>query len=133
MSLVEVKAQLPTEQLLEAIGQLNQTELDEFVRQVITLRAKRQAPSLSKTETELLQRINQGIPARVKKRAEVLIAKRQKETLTAQEHAELIQLTEQIEELEAERVTHLAELARLRQVPLGELLTQLGIQPPDYA
>lgn len=133
MSLLEVKAQLPTEQLLEAIGQLNQTELDEFVRQVITLRAKRQAPSLSKTETELLQRINQGIPARAKKRAEVLIAKRQNETLTAQEHAELIQLTEQIEELEAERVTHLAELARLRQVPLGELLTQLGIQPPDYA
>jgi hypothetical protein len=65
MSLVEIKAQLPTEQLLEAIEQLDQTELDEFVHRVIALRAKRQAPSLSKSESELLQRINQGIPVEI--------------------------------------------------------------------
>jgi hypothetical protein len=133
MSLVEVKAQLPTEQLLEAIEQLDQTELDDFVYRVIALRAKRQAPSLSESESELLQRINQGIPVEMQKRYNELIAKRQEETLGPQEYDELIDLTHRVEKLEAERVADLIELARLRQVSLDELLDQLGIHTPTYA
>jgi hypothetical protein len=133
MSLVEVKAQLPTEQLLEAIEQLDQVELDEFVSRVIALRAKRQAPSLSKSESELLQRINQGIPVEIQKRYNELIAKRQEETLEPQEYDELISLTHKVEKLEAKRVADLIELARLRQVSLDELLAQLGIHTPTYA
>ena len=133
MSLVEIKAQLPTEQLLEAIEQLDQAELDDFVHRVIALRAKRQAPSLSKSESELLQRINQGIPVGMQKRYNELIAKRKEETLEPQEYGELLDLTDQVEELEAERVADLVELARLRQVSLDTLMTQLGIHAPTYA
>jgi hypothetical protein len=54
--------QASTEQLLNAIAQMPSTELEVFVEQVLKLRAQRQAPSLSSTESELLLKINQGIP-----------------------------------------------------------------------
>ena len=133
MSFVQVRAQLPTEELLEAVNQLDQTELDDFVHRVIALRAKRQASSLPKAESELLQRVNQGVPVGIQKRYDNLIAKRQKEILTQQEYDELIRLTQQVEKLEAERMHDLAELACLRQVSLDELFVQLGIETPPYA
>ena len=133
MSFVEIRAQLPTEQLLKAVDQLDQTELDDFVRDVIALRARRQAPSLSKTESELLLKINRAIPSEIQDRYDELIAKRRQESLTSSEYDELLQLTDQVEKLEAERVADLADLARLRQVSLSKLLTQLDIQAPAYA
>ena len=53
--------------------------------------------------------------------------------MTCTEYGELLQLTDQVEKLEAERVVALADLARLRQVSLSELLAQLGIQASPYA
>jgi hypothetical protein len=60
MPVVQVEAQLPTDELLRAVGQLNQADLEQFVSQVIALRAKRQAPSLPRAESELLLKINEG-------------------------------------------------------------------------
>jgi len=59
-----------------------------------------------------------------------LIAKRRAETLTPDEHAALIALSDQIEDLNARRVECLAELARLRQLSLSELMQQLGLKLP---
>lgn len=50
--------QASTEQLLNAIAQMPSTELEVFVEQVLKLRAQRQTPSLSSTESELLLKIN---------------------------------------------------------------------------
>jgi hypothetical protein len=133
MSVVEVRAQLPTERLLEVVDQLDQSELEEFVHQVLALWAKRQAPRLSEDESELLGRINRGLPPDLWKRYKELISKRQDESLTPAQYAELQRLTDQVEELEAKRVADLAELARLRQVSFDELLSQLGIRTPTYA
>ena len=48
------------------------------------------------------------------------------------EHEELLRLTNQVEGLEADRLAHLAELARLRRTSLTALMEELGIQPaPD--
>ena len=76
----------------------------------------------SKAESELLERINQGLPVAVQKRYDELVAKRREETLTLQEHRELVGLTDQVELLEAERVQAMADLARLRRVSLGDLV-----------
>ncbi|MBI3537470.1 MAG: STAS/SEC14 domain-containing protein [Chloroflexi bacterium] len=133
MPIVQVEAQLPTDELLKAVGKLSQSDLEQFVSQVIALRAKRQSPSLSHTESELLLKINQGVPAEIQKQYKGLIAKRRAETLTANEHAELLRLTKQVEKLEARRVESLAELARLRNTTLTALMKKLNIRKPRYA
>ena len=88
---------------------------------------------MSFTESELLQKINQSIPVETKDRYDALITKRKAETLTPQEHTELVQLTDHVENLDAQRMAHLTELAQLRQTTLVKLMEQLDIQPPDYA
>ncbi len=133
MPVVQVEAQVLTDELLKAVGRLSQPDLEQFVFQVIALRAQRQAPGLPRVESELLLKINEGIPSDVQKRYNELIAKRQAEVLTPDEYEELLQMVQQVEKLEARRVEYLAELARLRGMALTTLMENLGIRPPAYA
>ena len=132
MAVVQVEAQLSTDELLKAIGQLDQPELEQFMYQIIELRACRQAPSLPQDEAKLLLKINQGISPEVQKRYDELVAKRRAESLTADEYDELLLLTDQIENLEVRRMEYLTELARLRQTSLTKLMEDFGIHPPAY-
>jgi len=61
------------------------------------------------------------------------VEQRREERLTPEEHAELCELTHQIELANARRLEYLAELARLRGTGLREVMRQLGIQAPPYA
>jgi hypothetical protein len=133
MPLVQVEAQVPTDELLKAVGQLSPPDLEQFVFQVIALRAQRQASSLPRAESDLLLKINEGMPPDLQTRYNELIAKRQAETLSPDEYEELLRLTQQVEMLEVRRVEYLAELARLRGTSLTELMQNLGIRPPTYA
>jgi DNA-binding phage protein len=133
MSTVQVKTQLTFDELLRAVEQLSLPDLEQLMSQVIALQAQRKAPNLSKDETNLLLKINQGQSPEVQSRFNELADKRKAETLTLAEHQELIELTEQIEKQEAERVKHMAELARLRGISLTTLMEKLGIERPTYA
>jgi hypothetical protein len=105
--------------------------LEERVHQAQN-RADRLPPHLPEKEADLLQRINQGLPPELWQRYHDLIDKRRAETLTPEEHADLIALSDQIEEANARRIGLLIELARLRQTSLEALMEQLGIKAPDY-
>ncbi len=131
MSTVHVNTELPFEELLKAVEQLDPADLAQLMSQVIALQARRKAPNLSKTETDLLLKINQDLPVTVQTRFDELVAKRQAETLTKEEYQTLLGLTEQVEQVNAKRVEHLAELAQLRGISLTALLKELGIRPPD--
>ena len=133
MPVVQIEAQLSTNELLKAVTQLSQRELEQFASQVMALTAQRRAPSLPQAEAELLLKINQGVPPDIQKRYNELIAKRQAEILTPDEYEELLRLTQQVEKLEARRVEYLAELACLRGTSLTALMENLGIRPPAYA
>ena len=133
MSTVQIVAQVSPDKLLEAIGQMDLAELDRLVPRVIALRAQRRAPSLPQRESELLTRINRGLPINVQTRLDALVARRQAETLTPDEHEELLRLIEQSEETEATRVEALAQLARLRGISLTTLIHDLGLEAPNYA
>lgn len=102
-------------QLLRAVEQMSWHELDAFVAQVLVLRAQREASTLSDDESALLLRINRAVPEILQQRYNELIAVREAEQLTDQQYAELLDLTTEIEQREADRVAALAELARLRQ------------------
>ncbi len=132
MAVIQLEAQISPKQLLKAVDQLPTFEFEQFVEQILMRRAQRNGAHLSSTESELLLKINQGIPADVQRRYDELISKRRAETITSEEYSELLRLTNQIEKLDAERVRWLIELARYRQTSLPALMDQLGIQPPPY-
>jgi len=117
------------EELLNAVDRLEPSELRSFVSQVLARVARRLTPHLDRQESELLEKINQGLPHQAEKRYRELIAARQAETLTSAEMEELMSLTDHAEKIQAERVRYLAELAQLRGVSLTELMTTLGIRP----
>src|SRR5271166_2560717 len=120
MPTVHVEAHLSSDDLLRAVQQLDLPELEQFLSRVVALRAQRQAPRLRQTETDLLATINRGLPDDLRQRHNTLAEKRDQETLTSEEHAELLRLTEQIEQLQAERITALSALAQVR----GKALTE---------
>jgi hypothetical protein len=128
MPTIEVSAN----ELLKAVQQLSPAELEGFVAQVLALRAERVAPRLSAEETTLLERIQQGMPEDQHRRYRELIDKLRGETITPEERAELLRLTDAAEEWQAKRLEALAELASLRKVSLSAVMDQLGIKPPPY-
>lgn len=132
MSIVKLEVQLSSEELIKAVEQLNQVDLERFVSQVINLQAQRKASSLPQTEAELLLKINQGIPSDIQQHYNELIAKREAGNLTTNEHKELLYLTEQIEQLQTQRIEYLADLARRRGISLTALMKNLGIQTEIY-
>ncbi|BAZ51711.1 hypothetical protein NIES4103_43690 [Nostoc sp. NIES-4103] len=132
MSTVKLEVHLSSEELLKAVEQLSQPDLEQFVSQVIALQAQRKASNLPQAEAELLLKINQGIPSDTQKYYEELIVKRDAETLTNEEYIELLNLSGQIEQLQAKRIEYLSELARLRGISLTALMENLGIQTQMY-
>jgi predicted alpha/beta-fold hydrolase len=80
------------------------------------------------TENILLQKIAQTLPTAIQQRYNDLRAKLQAETLTPAEHQELLNLTDTIEQFDADRLQHLLELAQLRQISLPELLDRSGMK-----
>lgn len=120
------------EQIVSAVAQLSLAEIEQVFSRVLTLQAERKADHLSAQESHLLVRINQGLSSQLRDRISVLRAKRESESISDTEYEELTQLTDQSEELHAERMTAMVELAKLRGVSLPALMEQLGIQFPEY-
>ncbi len=81
-------------------------------------------------ESELLNKIYQGVPVKIQQRYNELIARREIGILSEDEYGELLHLTDQIEKLDAERLEHLAALALLRRTSLTSLIQKLGIASP---
>ncbi|NOT57867.1 MAG: STAS/SEC14 domain-containing protein [Deltaproteobacteria bacterium] len=124
-------SQSSTEQILSAVSHLSLPELEQVFDRVLALQARRKAEHLSVAESALLMRINQGLPPELLRRVATLRAKREDESLSDTEYEELTRLTDRTEELHAERMTALVELAQLRGVSLPALMDHLGIRFPD--
>src|SRR5436305_1335144 len=105
MPTISLQADLSPDDLIRAVDQFTSAELDDFVRRVLTLRARRQVRSLPAAETDLLQRINQGLTREQEARYRALIGRRDARTLMAEEHEELLRLTDQAEQAEADRAS----------------------------
>lgn len=133
METLRVESLVSSDELLKAVGQLSMPELERFTSEVIALKARRKAPSLSHSEAELLLKINQGLPEKFTKRYNELIEKRRAETLTQKEHTELLRMTRETETFEAQRVECLIQMAKIRKTTLSDLMKSLGLQNPKYA
>jgi histidyl-tRNA synthetase len=123
---------MSVDELLNAVDELSEPDLEHVFDRVLWLRARRKAPVLEPEETQLLLEINRGLPTVLLQRYQVLRERREDETLTEAEYEELLQLSDQIEVLGANRLEALAKLADLRQVPLVQLMDDLGIQSANF-
>jgi hypothetical protein len=79
------------------------------------------------TEASLLNQINTGLSQDAWQSYHALIKKRQAETLTGEEHTQLIELTTRLETLNVQRIQSLMHLATLRSRTLDEVMQDLGI------
>ena len=125
-------SQLSTEQIISAVSHLSLPELEQVFDHVLALQAERKAAHLPAAESVLLARINQGLPSVLRERIACLRAKREDESITDAEYEELTRLTDRAEELHADRMAALVELAKCRGVSLAVLMDQLGIHFPEH-
>jgi hypothetical protein len=120
------------ETLVHQAEKLPPVEFKQFVSRVLAIRARKQEPGLSAQESDLLLTINLAIPEATQQRYLVLSQKRDAETLTEDEYQELLALSDQLEAFNTKRISALAELAKIRQTTLLDLMQTLGIQSPLY-
>lgn len=126
-NLASMNTPLSTTELLDNAAKLEARDFEQFVQNVLALRARRKGLGLEKNEAELLKKINQKSLSETQQKRFAYLT--QSETRTESEQQELLVLVETIEQFDAERMELLADLARLRNVPVRTLMQQLGILP----
>ncbi len=107
-------------------------EPDRYILNALQESLQPKLPTTQPTEADLLQQINIGFSAQTWEQYHALIAKRHAETLTPEEHEQLIQMSARLEKLNVTRIQALIQLATFRNQPLTDLMQTLGINPhPD--
>ena len=125
--------QLSAEQIIASLHSLSLSDLELVFDQVLALQAERRQSHLPGDESALLAKINEGLPEGLRARMSQLRGKRQTGAITEEEYSELTTLSDRAEEMHAERMSAIADLARLRGVTLAVLMNQLGIRFPQNA
>jgi uncharacterized protein YprB with RNaseH-like and TPR domain len=123
--------QISTENLLGVVLQMPDAEYDKFIEKANKLRRKSVKPAWTKTEIKLIKKISDSVLSAEKQlRFNKLVKKRRAEKITETELTELIDLTEESEKLNAERIRMLAKLATSKKKTLSEIMDELEIYPP---
>lgn len=118
---------LSPEQILEQMGQLALSDLEQVMDRGYYLLAEKKAPHLSKRETELFLEINDGFNEGFWHRYNELREKLEEETMTPVENEEFLEMNEMVEAKNVVRLRSVAELAQLRQISVPDLMNQLGL------
>ena len=108
--------------------------LDNYLVQILKQVAQVSQKSTTQkqlSEVELLKKINLGITEAEWANYKHLIGLRREERLTEQEHQELINLGDKIEQANAQRLEYLFALSQLRGVSLQKVMMDLGIKPVE--
>ncbi|MEZ4960486.1 MAG: hypothetical protein R2830_11770 [Saprospiraceae bacterium] len=113
------------EDLINGVSKMETPALERFLDTLSNILDLRKSGTASTRENELLEHIEQVVPAFVKQRYVELHARLQEGTISEPEHRELLQISSFMEEKAVERLHLMAELATLRKVSLKELTEQM--------
>ncbi|MEI6441562.1 MAG: STAS/SEC14 domain-containing protein [Nostocales cyanobacterium ELA583] len=127
MPSINVEVQLSSEQLLQAVEQLTQPHLEQFLSQLVILHTHKKAASLLKNEAKFFLKPDQDIIID-NNNYEKLIDNTEVEILTKEEYQALLYLGEQIDKLQAQRIEYMAELAKIYGISLTKLMEKLGLE-----
>jgi hypothetical protein len=114
-------------QLLTGVEQLSDSDFEAFANSFFHIRAVRRTKPLPSRETNLMLIINKGLGEKEQKRLFELDKVRISEKLTESEYNELTVISEQLEQLDADRLKAVAELAEIRNVPVLDLIKKLKL------
>ncbi len=128
MAVATAEKQWTTPEILAAIERLDPVELDKVARHVKRVRTAKPKSATRQREMELLRVIRRR-PAELGARYRELLRRLEAETLTLEERKELQPLIDLSEAFTVRRLEALAELAKLRQTTLPELMQELDIRP----
>ena len=124
--------EIPQNALLEAVGQLDPAALNQFVDDVLLLRARSVAPSIQTSEADLRQQIETfTLSESEQNQLSALAAKSESGTMTHQENRQYVILAERSEQLNAKRIETIIKLAELKQCPVLALMRELGLANND--
>jgi len=129
MPILKIEAQISALDLLQAVQQLSQPELEQFIEEILQFKAQKNAANLTKQESDLLLKINQDLPIELQQQYKILTQKRDQETLTESEYEKLLESTDQLEKYQAQRLEYLTQLAQIRQISVSTLMTEMGVKP----
>ena len=134
MTMIQLQSSVTPDQLLHGIGQLEHEESEKLFSQLTVLRAQRRYfGDANQRESELLGLINRcKLSDDETARYQALDAKFHAQTLSETEHEALLQLSDKIEQLDADRLEYLIELAQLWKKSVPEAMEKLGIQKRPY-
>lgn len=131
---LEITSDLESELRREAsrLGLDAQAYVLSMLRERLAAVRRLSASRLANDEATLLREINQGLPRETWRHYAALKEKRRAETLTPEEQAELISLSDKMEEMNVRRMENVVQLARLRRTSVDALMDDLGIKSPLY-
>jgi len=116
-------------ELIKGVEQLSSSEFEVFYHKLQTLRLQKMPDAIGEKENKLLKKINTPFTKKKKLRFNLLIAKRDAESLTKGEYEELLVLTEAFEKYELRRLKLLAKLADLKKISLPEVINLYKLHP----
>lgn len=128
MASIQIKTSISIEELLQAVEQLDLSDLEQFTERVVALRQRKQTTPKSR-EAVLLAKIKRSLSAKEQQRLKDLQSKASR---NENEQAELGRLVTLIENIQAQRILALGELAELRQQSVDELSESLGFKAISY-
>ncbi|HFA48920.1 MAG TPA: hypothetical protein ENJ95_07885 [Bacteroidetes bacterium] len=115
--------------LIKNIQLLSEADFEDFFSKIMTLRKTSSAGKLSLKELSILQEINAGLPREKQMRFDLLIAKRDTDTISKKEMQELLELTKEVELYDLKRLQLISELANIRKLGLPEIVEVFNIKP----
>jgi hypothetical protein len=122
------KMLVTTENLLNAVVQMPESDFERFLKKANALRKKQVNYKISRKESDLILKINTVFPTDKRERYNLLHAKSREETLPKSEHQELLVLNDEFEILNAKRIKYIGELAKIRRQTLEEVMSDLQIK-----
>lgn len=115
-------------EIIHKAKQLEAKSFEKLYQTLTALRVQRYGlPVLDAAESALLERINRAFDAQKWERLQYLDWKTEFSALSEEEETEALRLAEDYESFSVERIKALSQLAVLRQIPLDDLMNQLGI------
>lgn len=116
--------EVTNENLLSVVVRMPEKEFERFLKD---------ARERKKRETELIKKVRQSILTPDKEKIYRKLARKlSAETITPEEYQKLLELTDEMEELNVQRLECLGEIAKIRQEPFDKVMADLNIKPKSY-
>lgn len=118
-----VRLEVTTENLLNAVAQMPESEFNRFFEKARKLRQNGKTnQTVSPAEADLLHKINNIFPSERRRRYNELYARFKDDDLKQEEYEEVLELSSEFERLNVQRLEYIAKLAELRGQTLEQVM-----------